>query len=85
MMDSLRVTVFEDKSKFDGASDSVIREHFKKRAANAVEEEQGLVAGRTLREVRGMGTAAGRSQRYRFNIFLSPPRFFLNCLDIAFR
>jgi hypothetical protein len=70
MMDSLRVTVFEDKSKFDRASDSVIREYFKKWAAIAPEEEQGPDAGRTLREKGGEGTAAGRSQRYRYS---NPP------------
>jgi hypothetical protein len=45
MMVSLRITVLEDKSKFDGASDSVIREHFKHWVATAPQEEQGTTAG----------------------------------------
>jgi hypothetical protein len=30
MMVSLRITIFDDKDKFDGASDEIIREDFKK-------------------------------------------------------
>jgi hypothetical protein len=41
MMDSLSVTVFEDRSVLDGASTSVVREHFKQWAATAPQQEQG--------------------------------------------
>ena len=52
MMDSLSITVFEDRSILDNASTSVVREHFKQWAATAPQQEQGT--GPTL------------SQRYRF-------------------
>ena len=52
MMDSLSITVFEDRSILDGASTSVVREHFKQWAATAPQQEQGT--GPTL------------SQRYKF-------------------
>jgi hypothetical protein len=35
MMDSLKLTVFEDKSQFEGADESRIRNHFEEWAANA--------------------------------------------------
>ena len=52
MMDSLSVTVFEDRSILDGASTSVVREHFKQWAATAPQQEQ--------------GTGPALSQRYRY-------------------
>jgi len=51
MMDSLKLTVFEDKSQFEGADESKIRNHFEEWAANAAQEEQ--------------GTGPQLSQRYR--------------------
>lgn len=52
MMDSLSITVIEDPSTFDGASTSVVREHFKRWAATAPQQEQ--------------GTGPALSQRYRY-------------------
>ena len=52
MMDSMNITVFEDQSLLDGASTSVVRDHFKQWAATAPQQEQG--AGPAL------------SQRYRY-------------------
>lgn len=52
MMDSLSMTVFEDRSLFDGASTSNVREHFKQWAATAPQLEQ--------------GTGPALSQRYRY-------------------
>jgi len=52
MMDSLSITVFEDRSILDGASTSVVREHFKQWAATAPQQEQ--------------GTGPALSQRYRY-------------------
>jgi hypothetical protein len=52
MMDSLSITVFEDRPILDGASTSVIREHFKQWAVTASRQEQ--------------GTGPALSQRYRY-------------------
>jgi hypothetical protein len=52
MMDSLSMTVFEDQSVFDGASTTIVREHFKQWAATAPQQEQ--------------GTGPALSQRYRY-------------------
>ena len=52
MMDSLSITVFEDRSILDDASTSVVRKHFKQRAATAPQQEQ--------------GTGPALSQRYRY-------------------
>ena len=52
MMDSLSITVIEDRSLLDDASTSVVREHFKQWAATAPQQEQ--------------GTGPGLSQRYRY-------------------
>ena len=52
MMDSLSITAFEDRSILDGASTSVVREHFKQWAATAPQQEQ--------------GTGPALSQRYRY-------------------
>lgn len=52
MMDSLSLTVVEDRSLLDDASTSVVREHFKQWAATAPQQEQ--------------GTGPGLSQRYRY-------------------
>lgn len=52
MMDSLRITVFEDRSVFNGASTSVVREHFKQWVVTAPQQEQ--------------GTGPALSQRYRY-------------------
>jgi hypothetical protein len=54
MMDKLDLTVIEDRSLLDDASTSVVREHFKKWATTAPQEEQ--------------GTGPGKSQRYRYCI-----------------
>ncbi|KAF7182524.1 hypothetical protein CNMCM7691_002095 [Aspergillus felis] len=54
MMDRLSLTVFEDQTTFDGATTSFVREHFKKWAATAPQEEQ--------------GTGPGNAQRYRYCI-----------------
>jgi hypothetical protein len=51
MMDSLKLTVFEETSKFEGANPSKIRNHFGEWAAAAPQEEQ--------------GTRPQLSQRYR--------------------
>lgn len=52
MMDSLNLTVFEDRSLLDGASTSVVREQFKQWATTAPQQEQ--------------GTGPALSHRYRF-------------------
>jgi hypothetical protein len=52
MMDRLSVTVVEGRSVLDGASISVVREHFKQWAATAPQQEQ--------------GTGPALSQRYRY-------------------
>jgi hypothetical protein len=52
MMDRLSITVFEDQSLLDGASTSIVREHFKQWAATAPQQEQ--------------GTGPALSQRYRY-------------------
>jgi len=54
MMDSLSITVFEDRSILDDASTSFVREHFKQWAATAPQQEQ--------------GTGPALSQRYRYCI-----------------
>ena len=41
LLDSLRITVFDDQSVFDNASTSFIRDHFKQWAATAPQQEQG--------------------------------------------
>lgn len=56
MMDSLLLTVFDDKSLFDDASTMSVREHFKQWTATAPAIEQ------------GEGVAASVAQRYRFCI-----------------
>jgi hypothetical protein len=52
MMDSLSITVFEDRSILDSASTSVVREHFEQWAATVAQQEQ--------------GTGPALSQRYRY-------------------
>ncbi|KFZ18150.1 hypothetical protein V501_01344 [Pseudogymnoascus sp. VKM F-4519 (FW-2642)] len=56
IMDSLSLTIIEDKSIFDDASTSFVRKHFKQWAATAPEQEQGV------------GIGPGLSQRYRYCI-----------------
>ncbi|KAF7118900.1 hypothetical protein CNMCM5793_008536 [Aspergillus hiratsukae] len=56
LMDSLRLTVLEDRCVFDGATTSTIRNHFRQWAENAVEAEQGV------------GARPRDSQRYRYCI-----------------
>ncbi|KAF7171146.1 hypothetical protein CNMCM5623_003575 [Aspergillus felis] len=56
LMDSLGLTVLEDRSRFDGATTSIIRDHFRQWAETAVEAEQGA------------GARARDSQRYRYCI-----------------
>ncbi|PKX96393.1 uncharacterized protein P174DRAFT_417435 [Aspergillus novofumigatus IBT 16806] len=51
MMDRLTLTVFDDQATFNGATTSFVREHFKKWAATAPQEEQ--------------GTGPANAQRYR--------------------
>jgi hypothetical protein len=53
LLDSLDYHIFEDKTQFDGAHPSQIREHFEQWTATAAEREQD-------------GKGAGRSQRYQF-------------------
>lgn len=52
MMNGLSMTVFEDRSIFDKASTSIVRERFKQWAATAPQQEQ--------------GTEPGLSQCYRY-------------------
>ena len=54
IMDRLNIVVFDDKSIFDGASTSTVREHFKNWVDTASQQEQ--------------GTGPANSQRYRFCI-----------------
>lgn len=54
MLERFTLTVFDDQTTFDGATTSFVREHFKKWAATAPQEEQ--------------GTGPGNAQRYRFCI-----------------
>ncbi|KAF4216900.1 hypothetical protein CNMCM8980_007950 [Aspergillus fumigatiaffinis] len=54
MMDRLVLTVFDDRATFDCATTSFVREHFKKWAATAPQEEQ--------------GAGPGNAQRYRYCI-----------------
>jgi hypothetical protein len=54
LMDSLGLTVLEDRALFDGATTSTVRNHFRKWAETAVETEQGEGAGQ------------GNAQRYRY-------------------
>ena len=56
IMDSLGLTVIDDRSILDDASTSFVREHFKQWAATAPEQEQGV------------GIGPGLSQRYRYCI-----------------
>ncbi|KAF4160012.1 hypothetical protein CNMCM6936_004141 [Aspergillus lentulus] len=56
LMDSLGLTVLEDRALFDGATTSTIRNHFKQWAETAVEAEQGV------------GVRQRASQRYRYCI-----------------
>ncbi|RHZ45543.1 uncharacterized protein CDV56_102885 [Aspergillus thermomutatus] len=56
LMDSLGLTVLEDRSLFDGATTSTVRNHFRQWAETAVEAEQGV------------GACQRRSQRYRYCI-----------------
>ncbi|OBT50175.1 hypothetical protein VE04_10171 [Pseudogymnoascus sp. 24MN13] len=56
MMDSLSLTIIEDRSTFDDASTSFVREHFKQWVATAPNLEQ------------GEGIGPGQSQRYRYCI-----------------
>lgn len=41
MLESWRVTVFDDKERLDNANTQVVREHFREWSATAVKEEQG--------------------------------------------
>lgn len=61
LLDNLALTVFDDPSKFNNASTSVVRDHFKQWAATMEEEEQGLVS-------RPKHLRIPRSQRYRYCI-----------------
>lgn len=54
LLDSFRMTIFDDRSVFDNASTSFIRDHFKQWVATAPQQEQ--------------GTGPGSVQRYRFCI-----------------
>lgn len=54
LLDSLAITVFDDKSLFDDASTTTVREHFDNWSATAPEKEQ--------------GTGEGNAQRYRYCI-----------------
>jgi hypothetical protein len=56
MMDSLSLTVIEDRSVLEGASSKVVREHFTEWAVTAPQQEQGAGAG------------PEQSQRYRYCI-----------------
>jgi hypothetical protein len=56
ILDSLSLTIIEDRSILDDASTSVVRELFKQWAATALEQEQ------------GEGIGPGLSQRYRYCI-----------------
>ncbi|KAL9639681.1 MAG: hypothetical protein Q9164_000773 [Protoblastenia rupestris] len=56
LLDSLDITVFEDRVSLDGASKSAVREQFKKWTATAPEAEQGM--------------NAAESQRYRYCIHI---------------
>lgn len=56
MMDSLGLTIIEDRSTFDDASTSFVREHFKQWVATAPNIKQ------------GEGIGPGQSQRYRYCI-----------------
>jgi hypothetical protein len=56
LLESFRLAVFEDRSKFDGASTTAVREHFKQWAATAPQEEQ--------------GTGPSNSHRYRYCIYV---------------
>lgn len=53
LLDNLAVTVFQDSS-FDGATAAVVRDHFKRWAATAAQQEQ--------------GTGPGFSERYLYCI-----------------
>ncbi|KAJ5457225.1 hypothetical protein N7530_012499 [Penicillium desertorum] len=48
LLDNLAVTVFEDSS-FDGAATAVVRNHFKRWAATAAQQEQGIGPGMSER------------------------------------
>jgi len=61
MLDSLSMTVFADRELFDGASTSVIRQHFKQWAANSPQQEQ-------EQGVESSGPLKTQSQRYRYCI-----------------
>jgi len=61
LLDNLALTVFDDPQKFDSASTAVIRDHFKRWASTAEQEEQGTELD--LNRVR-----IQESQRYRYCI-----------------
>jgi hypothetical protein len=56
LLDNLALTVFEDSTSFDGAATAVVRDHFNRWAATAVQQEQGT------------GPGVVGSQRYRYCI-----------------
>lgn len=56
LLDSLRLTVFEDRDTLDGASTMVVRGKFREWAETAAQQEQ--------------GTGAALSQRYRFCVMV---------------
>lgn len=56
MMDSLGLTIIDDRSTFDDASTSFVRDHFKQWVTTAPDLEQ------------GEGIGPGQSQRYRYCI-----------------
>jgi hypothetical protein len=63
LMDSLGLTVIEDREKLDDVEASVVREHFKTWAETAPQREQGLAQARIQPE-----TQAWESQRYLYCI-----------------
>lgn len=61
LLDNLALTVFDDPQKFDSASTAVIRDHFKRWASTAEQEEQGT-------ELDPNRVRIQESQRYRYCI-----------------
>lgn len=58
LLDNLALTVFEDAGTFDGATTAMVRDHFNRWAATAVQQEHGP----------WLGPGPVRSQRYRYCI-----------------
>ncbi|KAJ5114043.1 hypothetical protein N7456_002577 [Penicillium angulare] len=61
LLDNLALTIFEDLERFDNASTTVIRDHFKQWVSTAILVEQGP-------EIDTIPLRAIRSQRYRYCI-----------------